>query len=99
MTSLHLDRPQLQRGVAEGGRVVLGPPGQPGVLLGAGGPPQVGPHHVVGVELVDWPPVVGLTHPEGVELSWLTGTHLLLEDNTTRAGVDLDVGLQELGRV
>ena len=60
--------------MTEGCWVVLGPPeGQPGgVLLGAGGPPQVRPgrsHRVAGVDVVDWAAVVGLAvGPEGVEL-------------------------------
>ena len=84
--------------MTEGGGVILGPPeGQPGVLLGAGGPPEVRPHRVW-VDVVDRPAVVGLArpHPEGVELARLAGAGLLRpelfpEDNPAGAGVDLDV--------
>ena len=79
--------------MTEGGGVILCPPErQPGVLLGAGGPPEVraGPHHRVGVDVVDRPAVVGLAvpHPEG---RVVLRTRLLLEDNSARAGTDLDV--------
>ena len=89
----NLERSELHGSVTEGGRVVLcSPEGQPGVLLGAGGPPQVRPgSHRVGVEVVDRSPaVVGLAgpHPEGVELPGLAGqagllrTKLLLQDDS-----------------
>ena len=86
--------------MTEGCWVVLGPPeGQPGgVLLGAGGPPQVRPgrpHRVAGVDVVDWAAVVGLAvGPEGVELPRLLvllRPKLLPEDDPAGAGVDLDV--------
>ena len=85
--------------MTEGCWVVLGPPeGQPGgVLLGAGGPPQVRPgrpHRVAGVDVVDWAAVVGLAvGPEGVELArlLLLRAKLLPEDDPAGAGVDLDV--------
>ena len=88
--------------MTEGCWVVLGPPeGQPGgVLLGAGGPPQVRPgrpHRVAGVDVVDWAAVVGLAvGPEGVELPRLLllvllRAILLPQDDPAGAGVDLDV--------
>ena len=86
--------------MTEGCWVVLGPPeGQPGgVLLGAGGPPQVRPgrpHRVAGVDVVDWAAVVGLAvGPEGVELPrllLLLRAKLLPQDDPAGAGVDLDV--------
>ena len=87
--------------MTEGCWVVLGPPeGQPGgVLLGAGGPPQVRPgrpHRVAGVDVVDWAAVVGLAvGPEGVELPRLVvlllRAKLLPQDDPAGAGVDLDV--------
>ena len=86
--------------MTEGCWVVLGPPeGQPGgVLLGAGGPPQVRPgrpHRVAGVDVVDWAAVVGLAvGPEGVELPRLLvllRAKLLPQDDPAGAGVDLDV--------
>ena len=83
--------------MAEGGGVILcSPERQPGVLLGAGCPPEVGAgsHHGVGVDVLDRPAVVGLAgpHSEGlVGLVRLVRSQLLLEDNPAGAGADLDV--------
>ena len=85
--------------MTKGGGVILCPPERhPGVLLGAGGPPQVRPgrpHRVAGVDVVDWAAVVGLAvGPEGVELPrllLLLRAKLLPEDDPAGAGVDLDV--------
>ena len=57
--------------MTEGGWVILcSPQREPGVLLGAGGPPEVrhGPHHRVGVDVLDRPSVVRLagSHSEGL---------------------------------
>ena len=79
--------------MTEGCWVILcSPERQPGVLLGAGGPPQVrhGPHHGVGgVDVLDRrTAVVRLAgpHSEG-----LVRTQRLLEDNPAGAGAELDV--------
>ena len=80
MQNVNLEWSEFHGSVTEGCWVILGSPeGQPGVLLGAGGPPQVGAHHGVRVELVHWPPVVRLVASEGVKLPRLAAaTQLLL---------------------
>ena len=98
MLNVNLEWPELHGCVAEGGGVILcSPERQPGVLLGAGGPPEVGAgsHHGVGVDVLDRrTAVVRLAgpHSEGlVGLVRVVRSQLLLEDNPAGAGADLDV--------
>ena len=94
MLNVNLEWPELHGCVAEGGGVILcSPERQPGVLLGAGCPPEVGPgsNHRVGVDVLDRPAVVRLTGPHSEGLVRLVRSQLLLEDNPAGAGADLDV--------
>ena len=95
MQNVNLERSELHGSMTEGCWVILcSPERQPGVLLGAGGPPEVGSgsHHRVGVDVLYRPPVVVLAgpHSEGV-VSRLVAQLVFLEDNMAGAGTDLDV--------